>query len=275
MSLFRKIFRYGHHKGVENPFPARASLELNPDMISRYYDEWTSRYETDFGDTLQACRTTEIERLHDYLLKSIGLEDGQKVLDAGCGVCGPGMYFAGKLDIHIEALTISRIQVDKSSGYIKDKGLSDRIKVTQGDFHCLAGLYPENSFDVAYFLESFSHSTHPDDLVSSVATVLKPGGILYIKDFFRRITDDRHEQDRIDQVVANVNHAFRVLTPDRLDTVKLLKKHGFREIFSRDVQFDIDDKVWQNFDHRHKFDLYRGVGPCVWSEWLEMKFQKP
>ncbi|MEG4805112.1 class I SAM-dependent methyltransferase [Microcoleus sp. ARI1-B5] len=79
--------------------------------VERYYQKWTDRYIEGFGKVFQALLTKNVEDLIHYIAQTIGVRDGMKVLDAGCGVCGPAIILAEKYHIHIEAVTISETQV--------------------------------------------------------------------------------------------------------------------------------------------------------------------
>ncbi len=247
----------------------------SPEQISEYYDEWTSRYMDVFGDTFQACRTSRVEDLHEYFLSQAGLRDGQRVLDAGCGVCGPSIYFANKRKIQIEAVTISSFQKEKALEHIEQFELRDRIHVQQGDYHHLPDLFPSNYFDTILFLESFSHAINPEHVLRGAYEVLKPGGVLYIKDLFRKRGANEEEQDRIDRVIMKVNQAFRTITPDCDCAVGIMKDLGFEEVFVTPVKFIQDLEVWNKFDETHDFDLFEGATPFQWVDWLELKFRKP
>ncbi len=76
-----------------------------------FYNENTEKFLAVYGDIIQAFRTLNITDYLSYTIKSAGILPGMKVLDAGCGVCGPAIYFAENiLDIQIDACTISDVQ---------------------------------------------------------------------------------------------------------------------------------------------------------------------
>jgi ubiquinone/menaquinone biosynthesis C-methylase UbiE len=179
------------------------------------------------------------------------------------------------LEIRIEAVTISPLQKDQALERIEKLDLGGRINVRQGNFHHLPDLYPVDCFDTVVFLESLSHAISVDEALRGAYTVLKPGGVLYIKDFFRKYCDSKEEQDRVDGVIENVNRTFRVITPNCDRVVGIVSDLGFEEIFVTPVQFTIDHEVWNKFDEIHDFDLYDGETPFPWSDWLELKFRKP
>lgn len=246
-----------------------------PDAVAQYYDVWTSKYLKHFGDTIQAHRPTRQDELHAYLMQRAGIRDGKRVLDAGCGVCGPSIYFARHRAVTIEALTISPVQAQMATERVAEAGLSNRIQVRVGDFHRLEKLYPREEFDVVYFLESLSHSPNPARALAGAFEILKPGGVVYIKDFFIRPCKTEEEQRRVMRVIANVDRLFAVKTPDAKETLAQLRATGFLPIWSEHPKFVVDNTPWQAFEREHQFDLFEGDPSFDWSEWLEMKFQKP
>jgi cyclopropane fatty-acyl-phospholipid synthase-like methyltransferase len=249
--------------------------ETHPERVGRYYDEWTQRYQASFGNTLQACRPTDTADLHRYLCDKAGVQDGERILDAGCGVCGPAISFATYKDVTIDAVTVSKAQVEAARRLVAEAGLSRRIKVHLADFRKLHELFPEATFDRVLFLESLSHATDPTEPLRSVFHVLKPGGIVYIKDFFERSYDDADKQQLVREVIERVDREFVLKTPRVEHTVDVLKRIGFREQHVGPVGFTNDVTTWVKFNQAHKFDLFAGGEPFEWSEWLELRFQKP
>lgn len=248
--------------------------KLTPERVGRYYDEWTPRYRASFGDTFQACRPKETDDLHRYLLESAGVVDGERILDAGCGVCGPSVYFATHRRVAIDAVTVSNEQAATARRLVADACLSDRITVHHGDFHRLDELFAPTTFDRVLFLESLSHAADPMEPLRAAFAVLKPGGTVYVKDFFEKHHDDAGERRRAQETIVRVDRAFAVKTP-RLDrTLAVLQRIGFVRRHVGPVGFTNDLAVWARFNRAHDFDLYQGE-PVEWSEWLELRFEKP
>ena len=246
-----------------------------PSAVAAYYDVWTDRYLEHFGNTIQANRPTRLEDLHEYLAGRAGIRDGKRVLDAGCGVCGPGIAFARRHAITVEALTISPVQARMAEARVAEAGLSDRIRVRVGDFHRLESLYGREEFDLVYFLESLSHSPRPERALAGAFEVLKPGGILYVKDYFIRPCQSPEERERVMRVIANVDRLFAVKTPLAADVIGHLRAIGFLPVWIEHPRFQVDNRPWQAFEREHGFDLFDGQPSFDWSEWLELKFQKP
>ena len=252
-----------------------ADDDLSPRKVGQYYDDWTARYRSSFGDTFQACRPTNLADLHQYILERSGIRDGERVLDAGCGVCGPSLFFAAHRDISIDAVTVSDRQVTTACHLIAEAGLDARIRVHLADFSRLGEQFPADTFDRVLFLESLSHAADPVAPLQGVYDVLKPGGVVYIKDFFEKSFDTEEDRRRVREVIARVDRTFVLRTPQLRHTVAVLEQIGFQELSTEPVLFPNDTSVWSSFDDAHRFDIYGGGEPFQWCDWIELKFQKP
>jgi 2-polyprenyl-3-methyl-5-hydroxy-6-metoxy-1,4-benzoquinol methylase len=242
--------------------------------VERYYDAWTQRY-LEAGDSLiEACRPARTEDLLSYYIASIGLRAGQHLLDAGCGVCGPAVFFATQLPVTIEALTISQVQVDIAKRLIAEAGVEGRVSVRKGDYARLAELYPPASFDGVMFLEALGHAERPEQVIKNAWAVLKPGGFLYIKDFFARETDDPDGQSRVARVVRNIDEHYAYNTLDLHQLLRAARKIGFKIGVIKSPAFDIDIRVRALFESRNGIDIFATLPEFIPTDWLELTFIK-
>jgi SAM-dependent methyltransferase len=164
-------------RDARNPVQAHDTAD-----VKNYYDEKTPAYIEGFGD--QGSRPESTDDLLQYIVEAAKIADGMKILDAGCGVCGPAAWFAEHVDVTIEALTISPVQVREAQTRLNARGLAGRINVREGDFRKLAELYPPETFDRVLFLETICHARDYRLVLEQAKRVLKPGGYIYIKDFY-------------------------------------------------------------------------------------------
>jgi cyclopropane fatty-acyl-phospholipid synthase-like methyltransferase len=114
------------------------------------------------------------------LANRAGVRAGDRVLDAGCGVCGPAIDIARAIDVTIDGINLAPAQAETAREKVAAAGLSDRVRVHLGDFHRLP--FFDSTFDVACFFESIGHSDNLDQLFAEAFRVLRPGGRLYGKD---------------------------------------------------------------------------------------------
>ena len=128
----------------------------------------------------------EDPRAHNLeLARRAGLQDGDRLLDCGCGVGGPALDVAEAYPgVTVQGITISPVQVELARGLAAERGLDDRVEFQVADYHHLP--FPDASFDVLWYLESAEYSWDADRLFAEAFRVLRPGGRLFQKGLFRR-----------------------------------------------------------------------------------------
>lgn len=261
-------------------FPAflrrwRGETELSSARVARYYDDWHERYMAAFGDTFQSQRTGELGELFTHIADQAELIPGMRVLDAGCGIAGPALWLARHRGVNVSAVNISAVQVAEARERIGAAGLGDRVVVSLGDYHRLEELYPPAAFDAVLFLESLVHSDHPQAALAAAHRVLKPGGVLYVKDLFQRAhIADRTERARVRKVVANVNRYFCLNVKDQHDFLAALRGAGFALEWLREPPLPTQHDLGNAFVAANAIDIYEGP-PVTFLDWLELKARKP
>lgn len=116
------------------------------------------------------------------MAEAAGVKEGDRVLDAGCGVGGAAMFLASEFNCNVDGITLSEKQVDFARQGVKRLGLGDLVTIKQMDY-CNTD-YPDNSFDIAWACESSSSAINTDDFANEMYRILKPGGKLVVADFF-------------------------------------------------------------------------------------------
>lgn len=243
--------------------------DMTHDRVSTYYDEWTEAYRDIYGDVIQAFRPKDENELLCYIMNSAGLGDGQKIVDAGCGICGPAIHFAQNRAVHIEAITLSGVQANVAAQSIATAGLQERINCIQGDFRLMDSLV-KNKVDGVIFLESLGHSTNAQMAILAAYKVLKSGGFIYIKDFFPRESANLEMQQRIDRTIENINREYNYSVLDLHQTLTYLRKAGFIIDFIKRLNFESDTQIRRTFESRHNISVFDG-GEFMPAEWLEIR----
>lgn len=225
--------------------------------VGNFYNEQTDNFIQVYGEVIQAFRTKDVNKLLDYQIDVIGIKEGMTILDAGCGVCGPAIYFAKKTRANIEAVTISDIQATKAINKIKLANLTEFIHVKSGDYHLLNQLYAKEQFDCIYFLESFGHAHSHQQVLYSAWEVLKPGGKIYIKDLFIKKAMNESLQAGILNSVEEINIAYRYNVPDLNDILDMARKKGY--ILSQIKTIDIALEDFENLTISNEFQELTGI----------------
>ncbi len=229
---------------------ARMPLAIHTaEDVKLYYEERNAAYLAGFGEVFQGSRPASTRELLDYIIESAALVDGSRILDAGCGVGGPSVYFAQKRRLAIEAVTISPTQAREARKRVDAHHLNGLITVREGDFHCLAQLYEPNSFDRILFLETLCHAHDYRAVIEQAMGILKPGGLLYIKDFYcQDFSAKPHLVETQLEDLRALNRVYCLVLPDLVSLLALVLELGFMLEYLRKPGYDAVFEPWIKFD---------------------------
>lgn len=242
--------------------------------IKKHYSSYTQTYLEVVDSAIQSHRSADEEIMLDYYFETMKIKSGQKLLDAGCGVCGPAIHFAKKADIAIEALNISDTQIEIAKDKIRASGLENKINAVYGDYHSLKNHYQKNTFDIVYFLESYGHCLNHKQLLESAMFVLKYGGILYIKDYFKK---DLAEMKRVSKIAKLMNKKYAYNLPCLYSTLSILRKQNMDIINIGKPKFDDDGgQLSAEFSRKSNLCLFReGEEMFSYADIFEIIARKP
>lgn len=253
--------RAGGTRSTRDARDAPSQLRVTvPDYLSQvqsYWDSSNDAYLRCLGTTFQAGYAVDPNGKDSphlsnlYFAAQAGIEPGDRVLDAGCGVGGPSIDIAGAVeDLTIDAITLSPVQAATANRLVRKAGLERRIRVHIGDYHELP--FGDSTFDVVYFFESSGYSYSPGRLFSEVFRVLRPGGTLYIKDMFMKEGDlSPLEKEQMEEL----HRIFVYLAATMTSTQQTLRGSGFVDVTAR----SLDDKVSLKRWHRAMVDYVWGL----------------
>lgn len=267
-------------KSGSSTTPPKSISGKDANAVGKFYNEQTDNFLKVYGKVIQAFRTIDVSVLLKYQIDAIGLKPGMKVLDAGCGVGGPAVFFAEHVDIEIEALTISSVQVEKAKENIKESKAAHKLHAKEGDYHLLENYYPTENFDAIYFLESFGHAVDHLKVLDSAWKVLKPGGVVYIKDLFWKKALYKGMDAEILKEINNINRAYRYNVPDLNTILDHVRKKGY--ILSSLKTIDIPLEQFENLTISNDFQELTGINKIenlrdyVFPvDFFELKLMKP
>lgn len=122
----------------------------------------------------------------------MGIQEGMKVLDVGCGVGGPAREIAKFTGAHITGLNNNDYQIDRATAYAQKEGLAKQLDFVKGDFMQMS--FEDNSFDAVYAIEATVHAPTLEGIYSEIFRVLKPGGIFGVYEW---LMTDQYDNDNI------------------------------------------------------------------------------
>ncbi|UKZ47834.1 Delta(24)-sterol C-methyltransferase [Trichoderma virens] len=190
-----EYFKHWDNKPAENETAEeRAKRTAEYATLTRhYYNLATDLYEYGWGQSFHFCRFSHgepfyqaIARHEHYLAHTIGIKEGMKVLDVGCGVGGPAREIAKFTGCHVTGLNNNDYQIDRATHYAEKEGLSKQLAFVKGDFMQMS--FPENTFDAVYAIEATVHAPSLEGIYSQIFRVLKPGGVFGVYEWL--MTDE-------------------------------------------------------------------------------------
>lgn len=172
------LHRYGpgprvhYHAGVfDKPEP----LDAPPDMLK------------------QGIRASQ-ERLLDYAASTWNASTMLcgDVLDAGCGLGGGSLFWAQKFGAQVTGVTIAASHIPLITQFAAQAGVSSHIHPQVCNVVEMPG---KNLFDAAVAIESSCHMPR-QALFDRLAVLVRPGGRIFIADFFSERPEYEHVSRR-------------------------------------------------------------------------------
>lgn len=274
-----------HNYQVRDVKPAEPSPSVlkgygTPESVGAFYDAQTDNFVKVYGEVIQAFRTHDLSNLLNYQIEAMGLQPGMKVVDAGCGVCGPATYFAQHAGVTVDAVTVSKVQVEQGTAKVMEKGLEGKVNIHLGDYHRLPEFLPKDHYDAVYFLESFGHSSTKEKAMDAALEVLKPGGMLYIKDLFKREAVLPGHRAAMDKEIAKINTAYHYSIGDLYEVLAHLRKTGWIVAAVKTIDLPLED--FENLTISNDFQELTGIAQIDnWATYIfpvdffEIKCFKP
>jgi len=164
--------------------------------IAAYYEETREDYrrywlsERDLGmhfgywDAGTRSHSDSLLNTNRYLADTVAVREGERVLDAGCGVGGSALWLAEQRGADVVGITVVPGEVALARRYAADRGLEGSVRFQLADYTRTP--FPSESFDVLWAQESACHAAEPQLFYREAARLLRPGGRLVLSDGMRR-----------------------------------------------------------------------------------------
>lgn len=165
--------------------PINNSLNRSKDNVSYHYDigndfyqlwldksmTYSCGYFRTHDDTLEQAQVNKV----DHILKKLNLNEGNTLLDIGCGWGELIISAAKKYKIHALGITLSTEQMDKANKRIKEEGLENLAEVQLIDYRQIKN----RSFDRIVSVGMIEHvgKEYLHEYFSVISQLLNEGGI--------------------------------------------------------------------------------------------------
>lgn len=152
------------------------------EVVNQYYDLATDFYEMGWGHSFHFAPRhkwesldSSIERHELWLAYKLGLKQGMRAIDIGCGVGGPLRNISTFSGAQIVGLNNNEYQINRARKIAHQSSIANLASYVKGDFMNIPE--PDESFDAAYAIEATCHAPDRVGVYSQIARVLKPGAL--------------------------------------------------------------------------------------------------
>jgi tocopherol O-methyltransferase len=195
---------------------------LNPGNRALHFGYWRD------GITSHAESLVELNRV---MADSVGLQEGERVLDAGCGVGGTSFWLAEERGARVVGITPVRGQLERALRYTQERGHNARAAFAQADYRVAP--FAADSFDVIWAQESLCHAADKSQFTREAARLLRPNGRLVLAEYLR---SDRALLERDEQLLQSWLSGWTIpdiITGDEL--TDMLVASGFTDVVVCDI----------------------------------------
>jgi cyclopropane-fatty-acyl-phospholipid synthase len=171
------------------PSGRRHSKERDARAVRHHYDVSNEFFELFLGPTMvyscaiwrdgekKTLEEAQEEKL-DTVARKLAIEEGERVLDVGCGWGGFPLHAATKYGASVVGITLSPPQAEKARERAEAAGVADRVEIRVMDYRDLAA--GGERFDAIASIGMVEHvgSANIDLYARTLAGLLEPGGRL-------------------------------------------------------------------------------------------------
>ena len=141
-------------------YPAAQASKAHSQLCERVY-----------GKDLTQDGQADMDSVND-LIAHLGIKEGDKVLDLGCGAGGISEYISDATGSNVTGLDYAATAIEMASARTSDK--RDRINFVQGDMNSLD--FADHSFDKIISIDTIYWVADIDKALASICRLITPGG---------------------------------------------------------------------------------------------------
>jgi cyclopropane-fatty-acyl-phospholipid synthase len=163
------------HSAERDELAVRYHYDAGNEFFSLFLDESMTYSCAIFSRGAQTLEEAQHEKL-ELVATKLGLREGMRVLDVGCGWGSFAIHAAARHGVHVTGVTLSPAQAELARARVREAGLSDRVEIEVRDYREL----PRGAFDAIASIGMSEHvgERQIDRYAGELYSLLRPGGTL-------------------------------------------------------------------------------------------------
>jgi cyclopropane-fatty-acyl-phospholipid synthase len=163
------------HSRARDAAAIRHHYDLSNDFFRLFLDEsmtYSCAIFSRGATTLEEAQEAKLE----LVCTKLGLREGERVLDVGCGWGSFALHAASRHGVHVTGITLSTQQAELARRRVAEAGLEDRVEIRLTDYRDITG----ERYDAVASIGMVEHvgDAQIDVYAEQLASVLGPGGRL-------------------------------------------------------------------------------------------------
>lgn len=232
VNLLKMVNWVRHLKRSNTIATSRQNISEHYDLGNQFYQEWldgTMTYSCAMFHKNDSSFEAAQNAKYEALCQKLQLQQGEHVLEIGCGWGGFCAYAAKNYGVRITALTISEAQAEFARARMKKEGLDELVEIRIQDYRLVEG-----SFDKIVsieMLEAVGDKFH-ESFFAKCHEVLTPAGLLAVQ--MITVPDSRYRDLKtgVDWIQRHIFPGSLLLSVGRVNEV--LQKTG--NLFLHDLE---------------------------------------
>lgn len=177
-----------------------------------------------------------VENLNRVVADAADIGEGDRVLDAGCGIGGPATWLANTRGAEVVALNISDVQLDRAREVAVERDATDRVEFRKDDYTEMETVEP-GSFDVVMGLESICYANDKRDFLREAHRALEDDGRIVVVDGFMA---ERDLSPSDQKVMDKWLDGWRIPHLSHVDDFgEYVTEAGFEDVESEDIMENV------------------------------------
>jgi 27-O-demethylrifamycin SV methyltransferase len=233
-------------------------LRFNAFLYNSITDAWKHILGDNFHFGYFSAPNVSLAEATDALIDQMtalgNFSDQTKVVDVGCGVGNPAFYLHRKFGCDITGISTSEKGVSDAQEESTRRGFQEKVRFRVAN--ALDNGFDDNTFDVAWVMESSHLMKDKKKLFAECYRVLKPGGIILLCDVMLQrpftIADALSYLRRFKlgyfAGAVNYTRSFGLIRFETFETYqKLARDAGFKEVKFIDITREVSPTIdcWQ------------------------------